>query len=121
MCALGYWGDAISFLRRTQAAVYEGVYAQAHEFYGPTRGQYDAAVRIAQREGCMRECTGGGAFAEAIVGTLFGYAAKPGRKLELMAAEVQRGFRGELHHVRYGTELFRIRSGENGVDLHKEA
>src|SRR5271170_172721 len=121
MCALGYWDDAISFLRRTQAAIYEGVYAQAREFYGPTRGQYDAPVRIAQREGCMRECSGGGAFAETIICVLFGYAAKPGRKLTLMDAGVRRGFRGELHHVRYGSELFRIRSGETGVDLRKEA
>jgi len=121
MCALGYWDDAIPFLRRTQAAIYEGVYAQAREFYGPTRGQYDAPVRIAQREGCMRECTGGGAFAETIIGTLFGYAAKPGAKLALMDAGARRGFRGELHHVRHGRESVRIRSGETGVDLRKEA
>lgn len=121
MCALGHWEDAIAFLRRTQAAIYEGVYAQAHEFYGPNRSQYDAPVRIAQREGCMRECTGGGAFAETIISTLFGYAAKPGSKLDLMGAGVRRGFRGELHHVRHGSELFRIRSGETGVDLYVEA
>ena len=121
MCALGYWEDAIPFLRRTQAAIYEGVYAQAREFYGSTRGQYDAPVRIAQRDGCMRECSGGGAFAETIIGTLFGYAAKPGAKLALMDAGVRRGFLGELHHVRYGSELLRIRSRETGVDLHKEA
>ena len=117
MCALGYWQDAIPFLRQTQAAIYEGVYAQAREFYGPTRRQYDAPVRIAQREGCMRECTGGGAFAETIIGTLFGYAAKPGSKLVLMDAGVRRGFRGELQHVRYGNKLFRIRSGAAGVVL----
>jgi hypothetical protein len=121
MCTLGHWEDAIQFLRRTQAAIYEGVYAQAHEFYGPSRGQYDAPVRIAQRGGCMRECTGGGAFAETIIGTLFGYAAKPGGKLALTDAGVRRGFRGELQHVRFGSELLRIRSGENGVDLRKEA
>jgi hypothetical protein len=121
MCALGYWQDAIAFLRRTQAAIYEGVYAQAHEFYGPTRGQYDAPVRIAQREGCMRECTGGGAFAETIICVLFGYRAKPGGKLTLMDAGVRRGFSGELSHVRYESELFRFRSGETGVDLRKEA
>jgi hypothetical protein len=121
MCALGYWDDAIKFLRRTEAAIYEGVYAQAHEFYGPTRSQYDAPVRIAQREGCMRECTGGGAFAETVIGTLFGFAAKPGGKLALMDAGVPRGFRGELHHVRYGSELLRIRSEETGVDMRKEA
>lgn len=121
MCALGHWGEAIPFLRRTQAAIYEGVYAQAHEFYGPTRDQFDAPVRIAQREGCMRECTGGGAFAETVISTLFGYAPKPGSKLVLMDAGAQRGFRGELHHVRYGSELLRIRSGEAGVDMHEEA
>ncbi len=121
MCALGYWEDAIPFLRRTQAAIYEGVYAQAREFYGPTRRQYDAPVRIAQREGCMRECTGGGAFAETIISTLFGYSAKPGGKLELVDANVRRGFRGDLRHLRYGSDLFSIRSGESGVDLHKEA
>jgi hypothetical protein len=121
MCALGYWEDAVPFLRRTQAALYEGVYAQAHEFYGPTRGQHDAPVRIAQREGCMRECTGGGAFAETIISTLFGFAAKPGGKPALMDAGVPRGFRGELHHVRYGSGLLRIRSGEAGVDLRNEA
>jgi hypothetical protein len=121
MCALGYWEDAIPFLRRTQAAIYEGVYAQAREFYGPTRRQYDAPVRIAQREGCMRECTGGGAFAETIISTLFGYSAKPGGKLELVDANVSRGFRGDLRHIRYGGDLFSIRSGESGVDLHQEA
>ncbi len=121
MCALGYWEDAIPFLRQTQAAIYEGVYAQAHEFYGPTRSQHDAPVRIAQREGCMRECTGGGAFAESIIGTLFGYTAKPGGKLALMDAGARRGFRGELQHVRYGSELFCIRLGETGIDLRKEA
>jgi hypothetical protein len=121
MCALGDWEDAIPFLRRTQAAIYEGVYAQAHEFYGPTRGQYDAPVRIAQREGCMRECTGGGAFAETVITTLFGYAPKLGGKFALMDPGVRRGFRGELHHVRYGSEWFRIRSGETGVDLRREA
>jgi hypothetical protein len=120
MCALGYWEDAIRFLWRTQAAIYEGVYAQAHEFYGPIRRQYDAPVRIAQREGCMRECSCGGAFAETIISTLFGFAAKPGGKPVLMDAGVPRGFRGELRHVRYGSELLRIRSGDTGVELSKE-
>jgi hypothetical protein len=121
MCALSHWEDGISFLRRTRAAIYEGVYAQAHEFYGPTSTQYDAPVRIAQREGCMRECTGGGAFAETIIGTIFGFGAKPGGTPELMDARVGRGFIGELHHVRYGRGLLRLRSGEAGVDLHNEA
>lgn len=59
----------------------------------------------------MRECTGGGAFAESIIGTLFGYAARAGSKIALMDAGVRRGFRGELLYVRYGSEMLRIRSG----------
>jgi hypothetical protein len=57
----------------------------------------------------------------AVAGGEFGYAAKPGSKLALMDAVVRRGFRGELHHVRHGSELIRIRSGETGVDLREEA
>jgi hypothetical protein len=36
-----------------------------------------------------------------------------------MSAVVRRGFRGELHHVRHGSELIRIRSGETEVDLRE--
>jgi hypothetical protein len=38
-----------------------------------------------------------------------------------MSAVVRRGFRGELHHVRHGSELIRIRSGETEVDLREES
>jgi hypothetical protein len=38
-----------------------------------------------------------------------------------MDAVVRRRFRGELHHVRQGSELIRIRSRETGVDLREEA
>jgi hypothetical protein len=89
LCRLGYGNVAVPFLKRTQAAVYEGVYAQAREFYGPKRRDRDAAVRIAQRQGCMRGCTGG-AFAETVVCTLFGYLSKfggPTRTAECRHAE----------------------------------
>ncbi|MGH9587163.1 MAG: hypothetical protein ACRD3F_09450 [Acidobacteriaceae bacterium] len=120
MCTLGYWEDAIDFLRRTRLAIYEGVYAQAHEFYGPRRREYDAPVRIAQRGGCMRECTGGGAFAETIINTLFGYIPKLGQQLALFEPQTPRGFAGELRDVRHGSDLLAIRSGRDGLHLGKE-
>jgi hypothetical protein len=110
MCTLGHWKSAISFLRRTRVAIYEGVYAQAHEFYGPRRREYNAPVRIAQREGCMRECTGVGAFAETII-----------QRLTLFVPWIPRGFAGELHHLRYGSDQFAIRSGNAGLHLGREA
>jgi hypothetical protein len=121
MCALGYWKDAIPFLRRTRVAIYEGVYAQAREFYGPRRREYDAPIRIAQREGCMRECTGGGAFAETIINTLFGYIPKLGQQLMLFQPDTPRGFAGELRHVRFGGDQFAIQSDGDGLHLRKEA
>jgi hypothetical protein len=121
MCTLGYWNNAISFLRRTRVAVYEGVYAQAREFCGPTRREYDAPVRIAQRGGCMRECTGGGAFAETIINTLFGYIPRLGQRLKLFEPHIARGFAGRLCHVRYGSDQFTIQSDNSGLHLRNEA
>jgi hypothetical protein len=120
LCRLGYWNIAVPFLRRTQAAVYEGVYAQAHEFYGVKRQDRDAPVRIAQRQGCMRECTGGGAFAETVLCTLFGYLPKLSGAPELLNADTPRGFSGELRHLRYGAQTYTIQSGDVGLRLQIE-
>jgi len=121
LCRLGYWNVAVPFLQRTQAAVYEGVYAQAREFYGAKRRDRDAPVRIAQRQGCMRECTGGGAFAETVVCTLFGYLPKLGGAFELLNAGTPRGFSGELRQVYRGAQKFTIQSGDTGLILREEA
>jgi hypothetical protein len=120
LCRLGYWNIAVPFLRRTQAAVYEGVYAQAREFYGAKRRERDAPVRIAQRQGCMRECTGGGAFAETVVCTLFGYLPKLSGAPELLNAGTPRGFSGELRHLRRGAQTYTIQSGDVGLRLQIE-
>jgi hypothetical protein len=120
MCTLGYWENGIAFLRRTRVAVYEGAYAQAREFYGPGRRQYDAPVRIAQRGGCMRECTGGGAFAETIINTLFGYIPRLGQPLKLFEPQLSRGFAGTLCHVRFGSDQFTIQSDNSGLHLRNQ-
>ena len=120
MCNLGHWQEAVAFLRRTQLAIYEGVYAQARELYGPEKLEKDAAVRIAERRGCMRECCGGGAFAESIVTTLFGFRPNFGRNLELFEPTVSRGFDGELRHLRVGSGMYTVQSTHTGLTLHNE-
>ena len=121
MCLFGAWDKAVAFLRRTQAALYEGVYAQAHELYGPGRTEYDAPVRIAQRQGCMRECVGGGAFAESIITTLFGYRPEFGQPLQLLEPSISRGFSGQLLHVRRGDHFYVITSAATGgVSIREE-
>ena len=120
MCRLGYWNIAVPFFRRTQAAVYEGVYAQAREFYGAKRRDRNAPVRIAQRQGCMRECTGGGAFAETVLCTLFGYVPKLSGAPGLLNANVPRSFNGELRHLRHGAQMYTVQSLNVGLKLQKE-
>ena len=115
-----YWNIAIPFLRRTRAAIYEGAYAQAQEFYGVKRRDRDAPVRIAQRQGCMRECTGGGAFAETVICTLFGYQPRLSDAPGLLNADTPRGFNGQLRHLRSGAQMYTIQSGNAGLRLQEE-
>ena len=120
MCNLGHWHEGIAFLRSTHAAIYEGVYAQARELIGPDKLNFNADVRIAQRRGCMRECCSGGAFAETIVTTLFGFRPDPEGILELFDSTTPRNLIGELRHVRYGSSMYTARSTASGLVLSKE-
>ena len=120
MCRLGAWRSALEFVRRTQSALHEGVYAQARELYGPRRAEHDAPVRIAMRRGCMRECVGGGAFAELILATLFGYSPQLGRPLALYEPETPRGFEGRLLHLRHGSTRHTVVSGAAGLTIASE-
>ena len=63
----------------------------------------------------MRECTGGGAFAETIINTLFGFMPRLGGNLRLFDTNAPRGFSGDLCNVRYGSSMYGI--GASGVGL----
>jgi hypothetical protein len=117
MCLLGAWQAAVEFVRNTQAVLDEGVYGQAREFYGERRLERDAPVHIAMRGACMRESVGGGAFAEMIIGTLFGFRPQDGKVLTLYEPHVDRGFKGQLLNVEYGGKLFDITSDADGVSF----
>jgi hypothetical protein len=120
MCFLGAWRPAVEFLDSTQAVLYEGVYGQSREFYGERRAERDAPVRIAMRGACMRESVGGGAFAEMIIATLFGFSPTAGEPLELFAPDTPRGFAGELRNVRHGGRLVDIVSSDTGVTVRPQ-
>jgi hypothetical protein len=115
MCLLGAWRPALDFLRSTDAALDEGIYGQAREYYGEDPSSNDAPVHIAMRGACMRESVGGGAFAEMIIGTLFGFQPQATSDLTLYEAEVDRGFEGELLNVQHDGRLLDITSNSDGV------
>jgi hypothetical protein len=68
----------------------------------------------------MRECTGGGAFAETIINTLFGFMPKLGGNLRLCDTNAPRGFVGELCNVRYGSSMYEISASGAGLNLKKQ-
>ncbi|MDB6064013.1 MAG: hypothetical protein JWR26_221 [Pedosphaera sp.] len=120
MWRLGFSGDAFDFYCRTAEVTKEGPFAQAREFYGPQRDQYDAPVRIAEREGCMKECISGVAFADVVVSTFFGFVPSMDGKNTLADPQTPRPFTGKLLHVSFRGEKFTISAGEKGTSVLKE-
>lgn len=120
MWRLGFPEDAFDFYRRTAAVTKEGPFAQAHEFYGPRRKDPDAPVRIAERQGSMKECISGAAFADVVVSTFFGFAPSYDGKGVLTDAKTPRPFKGKLIHVYYRGQEFAIDADRSGLTMRKE-
>jgi hypothetical protein len=115
MWRLGFPGDAFDFYCRTAEVTKEGPFAQAREFYGPHRDQYDAPVRIAEREGCMKECISGAAFADVVVNTFFGFAPSVDGKSIVSDPQTPRPFTGKLLQVLFRGGKFTINVSNKGV------
>ena len=112
-------GPALELLHRSVAATREGPFGQAYEFYGPDRDTAHAPIRIAQRGSCLREGSGGGAFAETVLAGLFGFrpdltGADPFHDLGPV------GFEGTLHHLRFDGHLHRVVRSEDGLTVEAE-
>jgi len=120
MWRLGFPGGAFDFYCRTAEVTKEGPFAQAREFYGPRRDQYDAPVRIAEREGCRKECISGVAFADVVISIFFGFVPSVDGKKTLADPQTPRPFTGRLLHVSSRGERFTISAGEKGASVLKE-
>jgi hypothetical protein len=116
MWRLGFPKDAFDLYCRTAQVTKEGPFAQAREFYGPHRDQYDAPVRIAERDGCMKECMSGAAFAQVVVNSFFGFAPSLDGKTILADPQTPRPFTGKLLYVSVRGQQFTIDAGASGVN-----
>jgi len=134
MCRLGDWRDALAFLRRTHVATREGPYAQAHEFCGPTRTTYAAPICIATGPTIppfeqwtpsrgdssggysSKECIAGGAFADVIIGTLFGFQPDWQGNM-FINSRSPRPFVGKLRNLRFRNKLYNVSAGSRGVAI----
>ncbi|HSY18225.1 MAG TPA: hypothetical protein VK815_07825 [Candidatus Acidoferrales bacterium] len=116
MWRLGFPDDAFDFYCRSAEVTKEGPFAQAREFYGPHREQYDAPVRIAERDGCMKECISGAAFSDVVINTFFGFAPSLDGKNLLADPQTPRPFTGKLLNVSVRGKKLTISAGKSGVD-----
>ena len=116
MWQLGFPTNAFDFYCSTAGVTEEGPYAQAHEFYGPNWNQNDAPVRIAQTQGCMKECICGAAFADVVVNTFFGFSPSLDGKTILADPQTSRPFTGTLVNVCARGNKFTISAGTSGAN-----
>jgi hypothetical protein len=120
MWQMGFPRDAFEFYCRTAVVTKEAPFTQAHEFYGPERRNFDAPVRVAERQGCMKESPGGIAFTEVVLDTFFGFKPAFDEKAMLVDAETPRPFTGKLRHVRRAGKLVTISASSMGSRLEAE-
>lgn len=106
---------AYEFYRRTAVVTKEGPFAQAREFYGPIKKDYDAPVRVAKRLGCMKECISGVAFADVVINTFFGFNPSVDGKTLISDPLTPRPFDGMLTGIRYRGRYFQINSSSGVI------
>lgn len=111
---------ALDLLHRVVPATCEGPFGQAYEFYGPERGTPHAPIRIAQRGACLREGSGGGAFAETVLAGLFGFRPDLAGGADPCIDLGVTDFEGVLHNVRFAGTLQRIVRSSDGLRIQPE-
>ncbi len=120
MVLLGAPEAALDLLHRVVPATREGPFGQAYELYGPQRATPHAPIRIAQRGACLREGSGGGAFAETVLAGLFGFRPDLAGSDNPCTDLGVTGFEGVLHHVRFAGKLWRIVRSSDGLRIQPE-
>lgn len=120
MWRLGSPADAFAFYDRTSVVTQEGPFAQAREFYGPHRTDYTAPVRVALRQGCMKECISGVAFSDVVINTFFGFSPSVDGKKLIADPAVSRPFAGQLLNIPFRGQSYNLTANAKGVRIEKE-
>ena len=76
-----------------------------------------APVRVAARGGCMKECISGGAFADVVINTLFGFTPAADGAVMVGDPQTPRPFHATLTGLRYRGELYQFTASARGVAI----
>jgi len=114
---LGDPAAAYDFYRRTAVVTREGPFAQAREFYGPNKRNYEAPVRVAMRLGCMKECISGVAFTDVVLNTFFGFTPSVDGKTLIDHPQTPRPFDGTLAGILHRGGLLKLAASHGGITI----
>ncbi|MEI8340312.1 MAG: hypothetical protein WCH43_02110 [Verrucomicrobiota bacterium] len=120
MWQLGDPAAAYEFYCRTAVVTKEGPFAQAREFYGPDKKEYNAPVRVAVRQYCMKECISGVAFTDVVLNVFFGFSPSLDGGTMLEDSRTPRPFLGTLTGLRYRDRLFDLKASGHGIKITGE-
>ena len=114
MNSLGFRKEALAALHRFATVTREGPFSQAHELLGR---EYDAPVRVAEGEEMTTNELCGGAFADVIIKSFFGFQPDWEGRDGLVEPDLPRGFNGKLVGLRWRGKLYDITSDAAGVSM----
>ena len=118
MGIFGYWEKAVNYFRSCEEVTKEGNFSQARELYGTDKENFNAEVRIADRDLVNRECSGGVAFANTVLQYFFGINPDIENDSKLLfRPEENRFFKGVLHNLHYRNKYYKVISDKNGLSL----
>ncbi|HMD85202.1 MAG TPA: hypothetical protein VKO18_10955 [Terriglobia bacterium] len=117
MNRLGYQKEALDALHRFESVTHEGPFSQSHELRGR---EYDAPVRVTEREDQTTNELCGGAFADVIISSFFGFQPDWAGKLAIVNPELPRGFEGRLTGLRWQGKLYTLTSSTHGVSMRMQ-
>ena len=116
MGIFGYWDKALDFLHGCESVTKEGNFSQARELFGPNKNNFNADVRISNRDLVNRECSGGVAFANTVLQTFFGFQPTPYDEINILTdSNKNRGFKGTLFNLVYNGKYYNVVSDNDGL------
>ena len=114
----GRYGKALDMFHRFRRA-FTAAIPQAIELT-KVAGQEEVQARVSERAGAsFAVCSG--SYAQVVMNTFFGFRPSPDGHTALWRPEAARGFTGKLRHVRWGSGLYTIASGEDGITIEDES
>ena len=116
---LGFPNKALDFYKAITPVTNEGIWAQAHELYGENKKQKNASIRIAQRGWHNRESSAGIAISQVMLKNFFGFY--PNMEDQIIQTNNNFNFNGQLHHVKYKNEYYRLEAVNGEVKMIKES